>query len=191
MAEPRGATSSEEGAWEVLAQPTADPAELVPYSPGPQDGPDPVTVVMTESRIRIQTFESGWTLAGAAVWAVGWLGLSPWLLFGAGGLPDPPSWILMTFASTGIAGVLLWAVGAIRRRAPRRSVIRLTNEGLSVTTSTGAIHRVTRQDIAVLRLFRSSEGDKNQQSSLHLRCSRSLPSCSESCSRSRQRSVLS
>lgn len=151
MAEPRGATSGEEGAWEVLAQPTADPAELVPYSPGPQDGPDPVTVVMTESRIRIQTFESGWTLAGAAV----------------------------------------WAVGAIRRRAPRRSVIRLTNEGLSVTTSTGAIHRVTRQDIAVLRLFRSSEGDKNQQSSLHLRCSRSLPSCSESCSRSRQRSVLS
>ena len=30
MGEPRGATSGKEGAWEVLAQPTADPAELVP-----------------------------------------------------------------------------------------------------------------------------------------------------------------
>jgi hypothetical protein len=52
MAEPRGATSGEEGAREVLGQPTADPAELVPYSPGPQDGPDPVTLVLTKSRIR-------------------------------------------------------------------------------------------------------------------------------------------
>jgi len=90
----------------------------VPYSPGPQDGPDPVTLVLTKSRIRIQTVESGWTLAGAAVWAVGWLGLSPWLLFGAGGLPDPPSWIPMTFAATGIAGVLLWGVGAIPPPGP-------------------------------------------------------------------------
>jgi hypothetical protein len=85
------------------------------------------------------------------------------------GIATGVAWALITLAILFVTGAVLLIGGMLRHRARRRSVIRITNEGVSVTSSTGATHRVACVDIAVLRLFRSTEGDEHQENSLHLR----------------------
>jgi len=138
MAEPRGATSGEEGAREVLGQPTAAQPNWCRTPPVPR-------TVRTRSRSCWRRVESGSRPSRAGgLWrgrpcgpSDGWhcrRGFSsapvdfriprrgsPW--------PSPPQ---------GSQASCYGASVRSRRRAPRRSVIRLTNEGFTVTTSTGA-----------------------------------------------------
>lgn len=154
--------------WEVLEHPCSEPVRVEPYLRPHRNNPEPVTIVLKES-MWVPGATPWLFVIGASMWALAFLGLGPWILFDYGWFPGPPKWLEEAAAGLGILGGCLMASGSIRHRRSRPSVVRITGEGLSVTTPSGSLDGIAWEDVSILRMYRSTTGNPRHERSLHLR----------------------